>query len=83
MTPRQKEKQELLDRIHELTEEAYRLPRSRASWDRREQIEWQLIQLFRRVASLSAGPRPYWNDPEWEQPPDEGTSITGIRQRAG
>ena len=56
MNPRQKEKQDLLDRIHDLVEEANRLPRSRASWDRRELIEWQLLLLFRRVANLSAGP---------------------------
>ena len=83
MTPRQREKQELLDQIHELTQEAHRLPRSRASWERREQIEWQLVQLFRRVANLSAGPRPYWTDPEWGQPSDADELDIGMRQREG
>ena len=83
MTPRQKEKQDLLDRIHDLVEEANRLPRSRASWDRRELIEWQLLLLFRRVANLSAGPRPYWSDPDLEQPRDDSSSITGIQEQEG
>ena len=62
MTPRQKEKLALIDRVRALTEEADRLPRSPASFARWEEIDSELLQLFREIAALSSGPRPYWFD---------------------
>jgi len=73
MSSHPEQRQHLLDRVHELTEESYRLPRSFNSWKRREEIEWELIQLFRKIAklSLSAEELPYWSDPDWKDPADE------------
>ena len=55
MTPRERERQAILARIDELLEEAYTLPRSTKSWERRLYIDWELFQLFRRMADLSGG----------------------------
>jgi hypothetical protein len=52
MTPQQQEKDELLDRVGALTDEAAQLPRTAASAYRREQIDWELIRLFRSMASF-------------------------------
>ena len=67
MTPRQQEKESLLAQVDVLLDEAYALPSTAASWDRRQQIDWELIQLFRQIGSLSAGPRPYWSEELWEE----------------
>jgi hypothetical protein len=67
MTPRQQEKQDLLALVDVLLDEAYALPSTVASWERRQQIDWELIQLFRQIGSLSAGPRPYWSDAIWDE----------------
>lgn len=67
MTPRQQEKQALLAQVDALLEEAYSLPSTAASWDRRQQIDWDLIQIFRKISSLSAGPRPYWSEALWNE----------------
>ena len=44
-------RQNLLARIDELLKEAYALPRSTESWERRLYIDWELFQLFRRLAN--------------------------------
>jgi hypothetical protein len=67
MTPRQQEKQALLAQVDTLLEEAYSLPSTATSWDRRQQIDWDLIQIFRKISSLSAGPRPYWSEALWNE----------------
>ena len=67
MTPRQQEKQALLAHVDALLDEAYALPSTASSWERRVQIDWELIQLFRKIGSLSAGPRPYWSDALWDE----------------
>jgi hypothetical protein len=46
------EKEQLLDRVATLTQEATRLPRSAAGYYRREQIEWELIQCYRHLADV-------------------------------
>ncbi len=56
--------EELLCRIDALLEEACALPDSEACWERRLYIDWELIQLFRKIAGLSAGPLPYWSGSE-------------------
>lgn len=48
----QHEEKQLLDRVLALTSEATDLPRSPIATYRREQIEWELIKLYRRFASL-------------------------------
>ncbi len=53
MSPREHERQEILARIDALLEEAYALPRSTQSWEPRLRIDWELFQLFRRMADLS------------------------------
>ena len=75
MTPRQKEKQQLLARVHDLMEEAFRLPRSTSSFSRREDIDWELVQLFRKIADLSAGPKPYWANDNWTESTDDVTAA--------
>lgn len=58
------ERQRLLAEIDELLQESYQLPRTRASFERRQEIEWELVQLFRQIAELSGGSPPYWADDE-------------------
>ena len=48
----QHEEKKLLDRVIALTGEATGLPRSPLGAYRREQIEWELIKLYRRFAVL-------------------------------
>ena len=48
----QHEEKTLLDRVIALTSEATGLPRSPIGTYRREQIEWELIKLYRRFATL-------------------------------
>lgn len=67
MTPRQQEKQALLAQVDALLDEAYALPSTTASWERRQEIDWELIQIFRKIGSLSAGPRPYWSEALWNE----------------
>ena len=71
MTPEQKQKLALIDRVRALTEEADRLPRSPASFARWEEIDDELLQLFREIASLSSGSHPYWFD-EPDDKEDQG-----------
>jgi hypothetical protein len=62
MTDRQQQRRELLDRIDTLLKEAYALPKTRESWERREEIDWEILHLCRSVSDLSSGPLPYWLD---------------------
>ncbi len=80
MTPRQREKQDLLARIDVLLDEAAALPRSTGSWERRQQIDWELVQIFRRIGNLSAGPRPYWIDPAYDDPEARDADATDARR---
>lgn len=50
----------LIERVHELVEEALRLPYGASSFARREEIDWELLHLFRQIGTLSDGPLPYW-----------------------
>lgn len=67
MTDRQLQRRQLLDRIDALLTEAYALPKTRESWERREEIDWEILTLCRHVGDLSSGPLPYWLD----TPPDD------------
>ena len=44
-------RQDLLGRIDQLLQEAYGLPHSTENWERRLYIDWELFQLFRRMAN--------------------------------
>ena len=70
MTSRHEEKLALIDRVRALTDEADRLPRSPASFARWEEIDSELLELFRKIAALSSGSRPYWFD-EPDDPPED------------
>lgn len=50
-------RQDLLGRIDQLLQEAYGLPRSTESWERRLYIDWELFQLFRRIANGADTPQ--------------------------
>ena len=50
----EQERQDILARIDQLLKEAYALPRSTESWERRLYIDWELFQLFRRLTSDGA-----------------------------
>ena len=67
MTPREKKRLELIDRVKALTQESYSLPRSPESFARWEEIDSELLGLFREIAALSAGVRPYWFDESDEE----------------
>jgi hypothetical protein len=69
MTDRQQERRQLLDRIDALLKESYTLPKNKGSWERREEIEWEILTLCRQISDLSSGPLPYW----MEGDPDKGT----------
>lgn len=43
----------LMERVQALTSEATRLPRSAVAAYRRQQIEWELVQLYRRLAEVA------------------------------
>jgi hypothetical protein len=47
------EEEKLLDRVTVLASESTRLPRSAVGAYRREQIEWELMQLYRRLADVA------------------------------
>ena len=51
MTMLNRERQDILARIDQLLREAYALPHSTASWERRLYIDWELFQLFRRLTA--------------------------------
>ena len=53
----QHEEKQLLDRVIALTSEATGLPRSPIGTYRREQIEWELMKLYRRFATLFENPK--------------------------
>lgn len=67
MTDRQQQRRELLDRIDLLLKEAYSLPKTRESWERREEIDWEILNLCRSVSDLSSGPMPYWTNNDSNQ----------------
>ena len=67
MTPREKKRLALIDRVKALTQESYSLPRSPESFARWEEIDGELLRLFREIATLSAESRPYWFDDSDEQ----------------
>ena len=53
------ERRTVLAHIDQLLQEAYTLPRTPASWERRLHIDGELFQLFRRLAGKGAEePRP-------------------------
>lgn len=58
----ERRKQDLLDQIEVLLAESYRLPHRRASWDRRTEIDWEIVLLCRQLAELNGGASspPYW-----------------------
>lgn len=60
MTSPQSLRHVLIERVHELVEEALRLPYGASSFARREEIDWELLHLFRQIGTLSDGPMPYW-----------------------
>ena len=62
MTPHEQKRLDLIDRVRALTQESYSLPRSPESFARWEEIDSELLQLFREIAALSGQPRPYWFD---------------------
>lgn len=51
MTMPDHERHDILARIDQLLKEAYALPRSTDSWERRLYIDWELFQLFRRLTA--------------------------------
>ena len=69
MTPREKRRLALIDRVKALTHESYSLPRSPDSFARWEEIDGELLRLFREIAALSvsAESRPYWFDESGEE----------------
>lgn len=83
MTPRQQEKQALLTQVDALLDEAYALPSTTASWERRQQIDWELIQIFRKISNLSAGPRPYWSEALWNEMETPYQKATQSTENAG
>ncbi len=56
------QKKDLLSYIDLLLKEAYSLPKTRESWPRREEIDWEIMKLCRKMGDLSDGPLPYWID---------------------
>ncbi len=56
-------KQDLLNRIEVLLAESYRLPHARKTWERRTEIDWEILLLCRKMAELANGDAPYWADP--------------------
>ena len=58
MSMPESERQEILSRIDQLLQEAYALPRSTESWERRLYIDWELFQLFRRFTGADAAEAP-------------------------
>ena len=61
-------RQDLLARIDELLKEAYALPRSTESWERRLYIDWELFQLFRRLAGDDTAPVEIAHPPHDDHP---------------
>ncbi len=56
----ERKKKDLLEQIELLLAESYRLPHKRTSWERRTEIDWEIILLCRRLAELNTGAPPYW-----------------------
>ena len=73
MSDRPQERRQLLDQIDSLLKEAYALPKTKESWERREEIDWEILTLCRRISDLSSGPLPYW----MERAPDMEDDILG------
>ncbi len=67
MSVPEREHQEILSGIDELLKEAYALPRTTESWERRLYIDWELFQLFRRLAGIAVGESPSTEKPEQEE----------------
>ena len=67
MSSPKSKRQEILSRIDLLLKEAYALPRTTESWERRLYIDWELFQLFRRLAGMDAGETPSTEEHEQEE----------------
>ena len=67
MSSHDRKRQEILARIDQLLQEAYTLPRTTESWERRLHIDWELFQLFRRLAGLDDGETPPAEEDEQEE----------------
>lgn len=61
------ERQEILSRIDLLLKDAYTLPPTTESWERRLYIDWELFQLFRRLADTAASEGPSTEEHEQEK----------------
>lgn len=67
MSVPEREHQEILSGIDELLKEAYALPRTTESWERRLYIDWELFQLFRRLADMGGRETPFAEQHEQEE----------------
>ncbi len=67
MSSPKSKRQEILSRIDLLLKEAYALPSTTESWERRLYIDWELFQLFRRLAGMDAGETPSTEEHEQEE----------------
>ena len=54
----------LLARIEALLDRALALPDAEAAWEQRLHLDFELLLLFRQIADLADGPRPYWMIPD-------------------
>lgn len=75
MSSMERERQEILARIDQLLQEAYALPRTTESWERRLYIDWELFQLFRRLAGKDAEEMPPAENPERKENPSESPTA--------
>ena len=71
MSVPERERQDILARIDALLQEAYSLPRTTESWERRLYIDWELFQLFRRLSGERTGASPSAGEHKQEQHPDQ------------
>ncbi len=67
MSSPKSKRQEILSRIDQLLKEAYALPRTTESWERRLYIDWELFQLFRRLAGMGDRETPFAEEYEQEE----------------
>ena len=67
MSSPKSKRQELLSRIDLLLKEAYALPSTTESWERRLYIDWELFQLFRHLASMGGREIPSVEQHEQEE----------------